>query len=147
MRLELRRSTDLALRVLLELHASGSKLKAADLAERVESTPTYLPQAIAPLVERGWVSSEPGPTGGYRVASRVEAVSVLELVEACEGPTDTGRCVLVGDPCPVTGQTCALHEPWTRARSSLAAELAATPVTDVRHRTPTPIDPTQEVDQ
>lgn len=142
MRLELTRRTDLALRALLELPADGSRVKGGVLAERIGATAGFLPQALAPLIERDWVRSEPGPTGGYRLAAQPTEVSVLELIEASEGETDTGRCVLVGDDCPLQ-ETCALHEPWTRARVALTTELSATSVAEVRHRSHAgEIDPT-----
>lgn len=127
MRLELTRKTDLATRVLLELERDGGRLKSGPLAERVGTTPGYLSQVAAPLVERGWVRSDPGPTGGYQVVTPLNGLSVLDVIEAVEGPTDTGRCVLVDRPCGAPG-LCALHEPWSKARAALLTDLAATPL-------------------
>jgi len=132
-RLELTRRTDLALRALLELGSVPRRTKGAELAERVGTTSGFLAQALAPLVERRWIVSEPGPTGGYSLAVGLDGLSVLDLIEASEGVTDTGRCVLVGDDCPVE-DPCALHGPWTRARAALTAELARTPLAEVQHR-------------
>jgi Rrf2 family protein len=86
-------------------------------------------QVVNPLVRRGWVRSDPGPTGGYSLAVDPAGISVLAVIEAIEGPTDSGRCVLVDRPCNEQG-TCALHTPWLRARGHLLRELDATPVLD-----------------
>jgi len=129
-RLELTRRTDLALRALHVLAGGPARQKAAEVAEKIGSTRSFVPQVVGPLVERGWVSSEPGPTGGYSLATCLDEVSMLDLIETSEGPTDTGRCVLVDQDCP-TARRCALHEPWTRARRALMAELAATAVSSV----------------
>ncbi len=130
MRLELTRRTELALRAMQTLAGAGGRMKGADLAARIDSTPAYVPQVVAPLVSQGWVTSEPGPLGGYRLATPLDRVAVLDLIETIEGPTDTGRCVLVGQSCS-PDEPCALHEPWTRARSALMAELATTSIEDV----------------
>lgn len=130
MRLEMTKRTELALRAMRALASLGSRVKGAELAAHIDSTPAYVPQVVAPLVTRGWVSSEPGPLGGYRLEAPLDTVAVLELIEAIEGPTDTGRCVLVGRSCSA-GEPCALHEPWTRARGALMAELAATSIEEV----------------
>ncbi|MBX7160785.1 MAG: Rrf2 family transcriptional regulator [Acidimicrobiia bacterium] len=130
MRLEVSRKADLATRTLIELAVSGVRSKSADLAGIVGTTPGFLSQVIAPLATRGWVSSEPGPTGGYAATVDLDEVSVLEVIEAVEGPTDTGRCVLEDRPCGGT-ETCALHVPWTRARASLLEELADTPLSSL----------------
>lgn len=124
MRLEITRRSDLATRALVELVRLGRRSKSAELAELVGTTPGFLSQAMTPLSARGWVRSDPGPTGGYLVEVDPDDVSVRDIIEAVEGPTDTGRCVLADRPCG--GGQCALHEPWSHAREQLLADLAAT---------------------
>lgn len=130
MRLEITRRADLATRALLELAQAERRLKSSELCELVGTTPGFLSQALTPLVARGWVRSEPGPSGGYAAVASLDQVSVLEVIEAIEGPTDTGRCVLEARPC-TGGGPCALHVPWSRARGELLAELARTPVSAI----------------
>lgn len=127
MRLEVTRRTDLATRALLALAAGGERRKASELAELLDASPGFLSQAMTPLVNRGWVRSEPGRTGGYSVAVSLDDLSVLDVVEAVEGPTDVTRCVLEDRPCS-GGQRCALHDAWSQARSHLLTELAGTPL-------------------
>ena len=135
MRLEITRRTDLATRAFLALAASGQRTKAAHLAESVGTTPGFLSQVMGPLVGRGWVRSEPGPTGGYVAVADAADLSVLDVIEAIEGATDTGRCVLEDRACRAPGTPpCALHHPWTKARDHLLAELAATPLAVVPSR-------------
>jgi Rrf2 family protein len=86
-------------------------------------------QVLNPLVRAGWVRSDPGPTGGYRLVADLNDVSVLAVIEAVEGPTDSGMCVLADRPCDELGR-CALHAPWVRARAELLRELDAVPVAD-----------------
>lgn len=124
MRLELTRKTDLAVKALCAL-SSAERVKGARLAEAIGTTPGFVAQVMMPLVDRGWIGSVPGPTGGYHLATRLEDITVLDVIEALEGPTITGRCVLDDGPCPHS-EICAMHEPWTRARSALMQELAAT---------------------
>lgn len=129
MRLEVTRKSDLAVRALRSLADHGGRVKGPLLAEAVGSTSGFVSQVLHPLVRQGWVRSDPGPSGGYRLAVDLEAVSVLAVIEAIEGPTDSGRCVLADRPCNESG-TCALHVPWLRARAQLLGELAATSVAD-----------------
>jgi Rrf2 family protein len=124
MRLEVTRRSDLAIRALLALRAGRARTKAADLADEVGTTKGFLTQVMNPLVQRGWVRSDPGPTGGYVSAFDPAQVSVLAVIEAVEGPVDTGLCVLEDRACAEAG-TCALHRPWSRARGHLLDELGA----------------------
>lgn len=124
MRLEVTRKTDLAARALVALAGSDNRMKGAELADALGTTSGFVPQVLAPLVARGWVRSDPGPTGGYSLATELGSLSVLDVVEAVEGPTDTGRCVLADRPCGEDGP-CALHHAWSRARTHLVNELGA----------------------
>jgi len=129
MRLEITRKSDLAVRSLRVLADSPARMKGPELAEKVGSTAGFVSQVLTPLVRAGWVRSDPGPSGGYALTVRLEAVSVLAVIEAVEGPTDKGRCVLADRPCDESGP-CALHVPWTRARRQLLDELDAVSVAD-----------------
>jgi Rrf2 family protein len=133
MRLEITRKADLAVRSLLELAALDRRAKSSELAERLETTPGYLSQVVAPLVARGWVRSDPGPTGGYRLVADPGQLTVLEVIEAVEGPTDTGRCVLEDRACSGHGgdRMCALHVPWSQARAQLLASLGGMPLSTI----------------
>lgn len=126
MRLEITRKSDLAVRAMCALAQAG-KVKGSELASRVGTSRGFLAQVMTPLVQRGWVGSDPGPTGGYELTADLVAISMLDLIEAIEGPTDDGRCVLRGGPCP-TAELCALHDAWVPARRALLERLAGTPV-------------------
>lgn len=124
MKLELMPRTDLTLRTIAAL-TDGERWRAAELAEHVGTTAAYLAHIVGPLTKAGWVHSAPGPTGGHRLVADLEAVSLLDVIEAVEGPTDDGRCVMASQPCPAP-EPCAVHETWVRARSALTEELAST---------------------
>ncbi|HEX5094455.1 MAG TPA: Rrf2 family transcriptional regulator [Acidimicrobiia bacterium] len=128
MRLEVTRRADLAVRTVAML-AHGRRVKAPALAAALGTTAGFVPQVVGPLVKAGWIVSEPGPTGGYRLAIPVESLSVLDVVEAVDGPTDTGRCVVADRPCG-RGKECALHDAWARARRELIASLGQMAVPD-----------------
>ena len=112
------------------LAASSTRLKGPELAEAVGSSPGFVSQVLTPLVRSGWVRSEPGPTGGYSLLVDLAGISVLQVVEAIEGPTISGRCVLADRPCDAAGP-CALHGPWLQARTQLLDQLDAVSIASV----------------
>jgi len=130
MRLEITRRADLATRAMLILAAAADRTKAAALAEQLDTTAGFVAQAMTPLVAQGWVRSDPGPSGGYTLVADLGDVSVLEVIEAVEGTTDTARCVLEDRAC-ARGGHCALHVPWSRARTQLLGELADTALASI----------------
>ena len=133
MKLEISQKTELALSALLALQGYDSPLKGAELAEQLGTTASYLPHVMRPLVRIGWVESDRGPTGGYRLVVQPSAITLFDLIEAVEGPIDDGRCVLRGSPC-TEAQPCALHVPWQDARNAMTAQMQATPLDTIEPR-------------
>jgi Rrf2 family protein len=129
--LEITRRADLAVRALGVLTWSDRRMKASELAESIGTSTGYATQALGPLVEAGWVESEPGRNGGYRATPQAVRVSVLEVIEAVDGATDDGGCVVADRPCR-SAEPCAVHGAWARARGELTAELSGTAVADLR---------------
>ena len=128
MRLEITRKTNLAIRAMATLNEAGGRVSGKELAAAIETTTTFLAQVVTPLVRRGWVASQPGRTGGYELVVEAAELSVLDVIEAVEGPTDTKSCVLRAGQCSADNP-CATHEAWSRARDALVNELAETPLT------------------
>jgi Rrf2 family protein len=127
MRLSFSRRTDLALAALRELwKAPDHRLSRAELAERVGATPGFLAQVMPFLVAEGWVVSDRGPGGGYRLTPRAFDARVLDVYEAMEGRSSGCRCVLRDGPCPETG--CEFHAVWVEARQVLIDGLLEMPV-------------------
>jgi Rrf2 family transcriptional regulator, iron-sulfur cluster assembly transcription factor len=123
MRLEITQRADLAVRALVALDSATSRSKSADLAEELDTTVGIVPQVMGPLVRAGWVSSVPGPHGGYELARSLDTLTVLEVVELIDGPTDTGQCVVSERMCNAD-EPCVLHVAWARARTELRSSLA-----------------------
>lgn len=126
------RKADLATRTLVEL-GRGQRLKAGDLAAALGTTTGFVPQVVGPLVRAGWVRSDPGPTGGYSLSVDLDDLSVLDVIEVAEGPTDSGRCVVVDRPCDNTAP-CVVHEAWVEARRHLISHLSRTSLSDLEHQ-------------
>lgn len=127
MNLGFQRKTDLALRVFRCLGTPGEKVSGSTLSSSIGTTTAFLPQVVAPLIDKGWVASDRGPGGGYVLTSASLDVSVLDVLEATEGPTEDGRCVLRDQPCP-GDERCLAHPVWTDARDVLIEGLKNIPV-------------------
>ena len=130
MRLEITQRADLAVRALVLLAKRPVRLKSADLASALSTTPGFVPQVMGPLVRAGWVRSEPGPAGGYEPIVHLGRLSVLDVIEEVDGPTDTGKCVVADRAC-LSGQPCALHVAWSVARRELLASLGSLSLEEV----------------
>lgn len=127
MEIALERRGDYSVRAVIDLarYYGAGRRKAREIAAVMDIPVRYLPQLLAPLVHRGLLVATAGPEGGYALARDPASISVIEVIEAAEGPLESPRCVLRGGPCD-WDETCPLHEAWGRARDALAAELART---------------------
>lgn len=130
MRLEITRRADLAIRALALLGRSPERVKASALAVELGTTVAFVPQVLGPLVRAGWVQSDPGPTGGYHCRVQLDDVNVLQVIEAVDGATDAGRCVVADRPCAAV-DPCALHSAWATARAELVGVLGSTPMSGI----------------
>lgn len=130
MRLEITQRAELAVRALVTLEDVSGRLKSADLAGMLGTTAGFVPQVMGPLVRVGWVRSVPGPTGGYELARELDTLSVLDVIETIDGPTDTGRCVVAERVCDPK-EPCVLHVAWARARAELRSSLSGLQLSEV----------------
>ena len=134
MMLSVSRRTDFGLRALRILAREPRVWTAAALAQAAWTAPDEIHRAMGPLVRAGWVVSSSGPSGGYLYARPATPPSLLQVIEAIEGPTVPDACVLQdGKRCGlISGEPlCQLHEGWLRARQVLIEVLQATPALDL----------------
>jgi Rrf2 family transcriptional regulator, iron-sulfur cluster assembly transcription factor len=109
---------------VLSESADGVAVPGRELASLLGTTPRFLPQVMRPLVTHKYATSSPGPSGGYRLAADLADTTLLQVIEAIEGPFDLGKCISTGGPCP-DQESCALHIPWTRAKTAVLTELGS----------------------
>ena len=125
------RRTDYAIRSLIHLASTGDQLvAAASIGDAMELPTGFLQQVLRELQRAGLVTSRPGPTGGFALARPAEEISVLQIVEAMEGPLRSSECALRGGPCH-WNDVCALHWVWSSARDALCDELSGATLAEV----------------
>lgn len=130
MRLEITRRAELAVRAMAVLGRAEQRVKAPELAAELGTTIGFVPQVMGPLVKAGWVRSDPGPRGGYVARVGLAELHVLQVIEAVDGVTDAGRCVVAERPCRAE-VPCVLHAAWGKARAELTAVLRGTSMASV----------------
>ena len=117
------RRTDYAIRALIHLtNAPGSPVAANAIGEAMDIPTGFLQQVLRELLVAGLVTSRPGPSGGYALARPAGEITVLQIVEAMEGPLRSAECALRGGPCH-WDDVCALHWVWSSARDALCERL------------------------
>lgn len=128
-----------ALHTLLNLDMiGGGPVGSAQLAEAHGLSASYLNKQLQQLARAGLVVSVPGPRGGFRLARPLEAISLLDVVEAIEGGAEAFRCTeircsgRIGELSPPPTGTCAVNAAMRRAEEAWRQALAAQNLSGIR---------------
>jgi Rrf2 family protein len=108
--LSLTRKTDyglVALGLLAQRRRSdGGPISAAQIAQRFDLPRALLCNILKELSQARVVAATRGASGGYELAMAPERVSLLEVIQALEGPVKLTECA---DGLPIVGQGCSLE--------------------------------------
>lgn len=101
-----------AIRALLYLGCgeAGAVIPPKKIAVDLGESPTYLSKVTAQLVKAGILHSQKGVKGGVRMAMPPAQITLLQIVEACQGPF-CGRLCQV--PCG-NQRVCSFHRAATQ---------------------------------
>jgi len=122
--MEITRQADYAIRAMIYVAGlpPDSRVATAAISE-AESIPLpFLTKVIAHLVRSGLVTTSRGMGGGVSVARPPEEITLLDVLEAVEGPISLNRCLLRGASCEVEPY-CAVHDVWVDVQAHLIAKL------------------------
>ena len=115
--------TDYATLVLTVLAARpGDVLSAPELAEHAGLEAPTVAKVLKPLAQAGLVEGFRGANGGYRLARDPAAISLVEIVEAMEGPLGMTECSLHDGQCGIE-QSCGVRANWRRINDVVADAL------------------------
>ncbi len=112
---------------------------AARLAEYHDVSPSYLAKQLQLLSRAGLVRSAQGNAGGYTLTREPSRITVLDVVEAIDGPLPAFRCGEVRqrgpmatpaekctEPCPIARVMDTADRAWRESlRSVTLADLVA----------------------
>ncbi len=110
-----------ALRYLVE-HQNDGRISISDISTSKNIPEPFLRKLFKPLVENGIVSSTRGVAGGVRLAKAAEEITVLEAIEALEGPLALNECLLEDAACEFMSN-CGMHTVWDEAQSAMIEVL------------------------
>jgi Rrf2 family protein len=85
----------------------------------------FLSGIMARLSRKGLVKAVPGPGGGLRLARSPEAISILDIVEAAEGPINLMDCMSHPENC-ADASGCSIMGVLHTAQGALVTSLRNT---------------------
>lgn len=126
----LTRTTETALRALLYMTTEAQNRVAGfqEIAEALGGSSTYLKKVLGLLVKSGLLRSMRGTSGGVTLARPPEEISLLQVVEACQG-------ILTADFCSAQGvkTPCSFHQAMSELHTATMGVLSRWTLASLSH--------------
>lgn len=118
------RATEYAIRAVLYLakQPAGEIVLKKDICRTQDITPAFLTKILQPLIKAGIVGSQRGVGGGFYLARAPERITLLDVVEAQEGPVYLNQCLMQEKTCE-RDVFCPVHGAWRHIRDEMTRVL------------------------
>jgi len=125
--MQITRQADYALRAIYHLTKLEPTERAATshIAEEQHIPPSFLAKIISQLSIAGLIHTSRGARGGVSLARSPEEITILEVVEAIDGPIALNECTSSPEACPF-GENCPLRKLWCGTQADLVEKLRNT---------------------
>ncbi|MBX9458101.1 MAG: Rrf2 family transcriptional regulator [Rhizobium sp.] len=127
------------LHVLLHMAERGKPMTSAELAAHMDTNPVVVRRTMAGLRERGFVQSEKGHGGGWRIACDLASVTLKDIYDALGAPNLLAIGINLENPSCLVEQavnrslTSAFRDAEVLLVSRLADVTLAALAEDFRH--------------
>lgn len=125
--MQITKQADYAVRAMVYLANLEPEKRAAtsQIAEVKKIPPSFLAKIISQLSINGLINTSRGAHGGVMLSRPANRISLLEVVEAIDGPISLNECAIHPDACENSAD-CPMNEIWSEAQTDLVNKLRAT---------------------
>lgn len=144
--MQLTRAADYAVRVMIHLAGLPPETRAsrAELAVAAECPEQFLSKVLQSLTRAGLVLSHRGNTGGFELPNIHREATMLDVVEAIEGPMKLNMCLNADRTC-ARQDWCPAYGVWVNAQAAVAQVLRGATIAELARqaaaRKPAPLTP------
>lgn len=114
----------------LAINSARGAASAKELAEAFRIPVPVLSKVLQKLVREGFLVSEQGTNGGYRLARHPSTITALEVIRALDGPVILTTCFTPQGACEHTRE-CSVREPLRRVHEGILSLLASITISDL----------------
>ncbi|HET6823777.1 MAG TPA: Rrf2 family transcriptional regulator [Anaerolineales bacterium] len=134
--MQITRQADYAVRAVLHLAKlqNGERASTSSVAKEQHIPPSFLAKIISQLSIAGLLHTSRGARGGVILARDPKDITLLEVVEAIDGPIHLHDCVAQGGVCGFEAH-CPIRSVWCEVQDALVARLRGTDFADLLART------------
>ncbi|MGM0501075.1 MAG: RrF2 family transcriptional regulator [Bacillota bacterium] len=124
--MKLSQASDYAFRSVLYLakQGVGNRVDAQTIAAAENVPKRFLLKIFRKLAQTDIIESYRGKYGGYALAKNPAEVTLLDIVEAVEGPIEVNRCLVEPGSCNKQNtDTCKIHSALYDVQQTIMAKL------------------------
>ena len=124
--MQITRQADYAVRAILHLaqQKQGDRTATSTVAREQRIPASFLAKIISQLSIAGLLHTSRGARGGVTLAREPKDITLLEVVEAIDGPIQLNECVS-GGVCSLDDH-CPIRSVWCEGQDELVARLGKT---------------------
>ncbi len=114
-------------------HLSIARTGSASAKEIADSYSIPLPllaKVLQKLAKQGFLRSEQGTNGGYRLAREAARINALEVIRAIDGPIILTNCFTAHGACGLT-ERCNVREPLRKIHEGILGLLESITIADM----------------
>ena len=125
--MQITRQADYATRAILYLARTGKgeRIATSQVAREQKIPPSFLAKIISQLSVAGLLHTSRGARGGISLAREPNQITLLEVIEAIDGPIKLNMCIEQQGGC-MYEENCPLQPVWCNAQEELVTKLKNT---------------------
>lgn len=116
--------------LFLASNQDGNYTSIREMSDRLDISFHFLTKILQQLTAENLMESYKGPNGGVRLSKPGDDVTLIEIVEAIDGPDLLTECAL-GLPGCGTAKPCPLHDKWADTRDGIRKMLEGTTLVEL----------------
>jgi FeS assembly SUF system regulator len=137
--LRLTNLADYAVVVMTATARADACASAASIARVTGLSPATAAKLLNLLARGGLLASTRGATGGFRLARPAETISLVDIVEAIDGPIALTHCVAHGPSQCDVGAACCVSGHWPVINRAMREALSAVSLATLVAAAPAPM--------
>ena len=117
----------------MAINVDGGPIHVRAIAARRSIPVKFLEQVMSALKKAGLVESIRGAQGGYILARNPDQISLVDIIEAIEGPIAPIDCVVEGRDyrCKYMAGSCAVKDVWEDVKLAIKDVLSKSTIADL----------------
>jgi len=128
--LKLTKKADYGLIALKHLAVKKNSASAKEIADAYQIPLPLLSKVLQKLGKNGFLLSEHGTNGGYRLARPARNITALEVIRSIDGPIFLTSCFTEHGECSQSNK-CTVREPLRKVHDGIQKLLASISIADM----------------